>query len=569
MQLPAPKLPPYDIAEWKRKPFPERLRMVCQAWAAQGYGVPPLIYVVYLLKIGLYAGMWLLFCSMSARLGGPGTIAAWWASPEALQRAVLWSIAFESLGLGCGSGPLTGRYFPPVGGALYWVRPGTTKMPLFPGLPLVGGPTRTWLDAGLYVSLQVFLFRALLSPEITVDTLLPPAVLLPLVGVCDKTIFLAARAEHYYSVLVCALFPASFLAGSKVVWAAIWLWAATSKLNRHFPAVVCVMTSNSPVLSAQWIRRRMYRGFPDDLRPSRLAHAAAHGGTLVEYAFPIALLVSDGGPATTVALAVMLGFHLYITSNIPMAVPIEWNVIMVYGGFVLFGGHAGVRAWDIHSPPLVAYLAGALFVVPLLGNLFPARVSFLSSMRYYAGNWAYSVWLFRGDSMRRLDRLVKSAPLVQDQVRRFYGEEVTTALLSKVLAFRAMHLHGRALRELVPRAVDDIDAYAWLDGELVAGMVLGWNFGDGHLHDERLLRAVQAQCRFEPGELRCIFVEAQPLGRPHLEWRIWDACEGPRESGRVRVDSLVDLQPWPEETGGQPGGAALYSDRSADRAAAG
>ena len=43
------------------------------------------------------------------------------------------------LGLGCGSGPLTGRYNPPFGGALYFCRPGTIKMPLFPGIPIFGG----------------------------------------------------------------------------------------------------------------------------------------------------------------------------------------------------------------------------------------------------------------------------------------------------------------------------------------------------------------------------------------------------------------------------------------------
>src|SRR5262249_21001901 len=148
-----------------------------------------------------------------------------------------------------------------------------------------------------------------------------------------------------------------------------------------------------------------------------------------------------------------------------------------------------------------------LVVLPLAGNFFPRFVSFLMSMRYYAGNWAYSVWLFRGDSVRKLDRgLVKSAPLVHDQLRKFYDETTTAAVVSKVVAFRAMHLHGRALAELVPRAVDDVDDYLWLDGELVAGVVIGWNFGDGHLHDEQLLAAVQRQCDFEEGELRCIFV---------------------------------------------------------------
>ena len=51
--------------------------------------------------------------------------------------------------------------------------------------------------------------------------------------------------------------------------------------------------------------------------------------------------------------------------------------------------------------------------------------------------------------------------------------------------------------------------------EKLAGLVLGWNFGDGHLHNERLLDIVQQQCHFAEGDLRCIFVESQPLWGSH------------------------------------------------------
>ncbi|MFO0692223.1 MAG: DUF3556 domain-containing protein [Polyangiales bacterium] len=545
MRLPAPKLPPYDVAEWRTKPFAERMKLVCQAWAIDGYGTPSAVYAIYLVKIALYVAAWFAFCSTSSTLGPASAVSTWWSRPEAIEKAILWSMAYEGLGLGCGSGPLTGRYFPPVGGFLYFLRPGTTKMPFVPGLPLLGGMRRTWLDVLLYLAHQGFLFRALLAPELTPSMLLPTVVLLPLLGLADKTIVLASRAEHFYTALVCFLFPLDALAALKCVWIAIWIWAATSKVNRHFPSVICVMTSNSALFRSPWLRKRMYRAYPDDLAPSALAHAMAHAGTVVEYAFPVLLATSAGGLPTTIGLVVMLGFHSYITSNIPMAVPIEWNVIMVYGAFALFGAHADVRFHAIASPLLLGFLVAALVGMPILGNFFPRFVSFLFSMRYYAGNWAYSVWLFRDESVRKLDRgLVKVAPLVDDQLRKFYDETTVTAVVSKVMAFRAMHLHGRALRELVPKAVDDIDRYVWLDGELVAGVVIGWNFGEGHLHDEQLLRAVQAQCGFEEGELRCIFVESQPFLHPQLPYRIVDAKTGELERGSVSVDSLLVGQPW-------------------------
>jgi hypothetical protein len=546
MAIPKPILPPYDIREWQRKPFADRLKMVCQAWAIQGYGTPWPIYLVYLLKIGFYIGVWCFFCSFTPGLGDPRSIASWWSAPEAFQKAVLWSMAFEGLGLGCGSGPLTARYYPPFGGALYFARPGTTKMPLFPGLPILGGDRRTLFDVALYVAHYAFLGRALVAPAFSPALVVPTLILLPVLGLTDKTIFLAARAEHYYSALVCFLFPGDWLAGSKVVWVTVWLWAATSKLNRHFPSVVSVMQSNSPLTGFGSLRKLLFRRYPDDLRPSSLVHAMAHFGTVVEVVFPVVLLLGDGGVTTQVALGTMLLFHIFITSGIPMGVPIEWNVIMVYGAFFLFGHHADVSVLHIASPLLLGYLAVACFLVQLIGNIVPSRVSFLCSMRYYAGNWAYSVWLFKGQSSRKLDaHLTKSAPRVQDQLAKFYDEETTVALLSKVMAFRAMHLHGRALQLLLPRAVDDIDAYEYIDGELVAGVVLGWNFGEGHLHGMQLLRAIQRQCGFEEGELRCIFVESQPMGSPSLSWSIADAATGVRETGKVDVLDLCELQPWP------------------------
>jgi hypothetical protein len=220
------------------------------------------------------------------------------------------------------------------------------------------------------------------------------------------------------------------------------------------------------------------------------------------------------------------------------------------------------------APVLAAFLFGMLFVVPLVGNLVPSRVSFLLAMRYYAGNWAYSIWLFRGRSSRKLDRLVKVAPLVPDQLAHMLGEDpdVIESVLSKVPAFRSMHLHGRVLHDLLPKAVDDLEAYEWLDGEIVAGLALGWNFGDGHLHDERLLGAIQEQCRFDEGELRCIMVESQPLGGSTVAWRIVDAARGVLESGRTEIARLLDRQPWPASAPSTRGAGAAVAAGAPARA---
>lgn len=345
------------------------------------------------------------------------------------------------------------------------------------------------------------------------------AVLLPLLGLRDKTIFLCARGEHYWTTLVIFVLTADFVPGAKGLHAALWFWAGVSKLNHHFPSVVAVMMSNSPWLRSSFVRRLMYRSYPVDLAPSRLAAWMSAGGTLLELGVPVLLLIGRGGAVTVVGLVLMLMLHGFITSKVPMGVPLEWNLMMVYGGV------------------LVVMCA----VVPLLGNIFPSRIPFLLAMRYYAGNWAYSIWLFRHGAQAKLERLTKSSAWTYDQLARIYDHPTCVGLMGKAMAFRLMHLHGRVLPDLVPRAVADLNEYEWMDGELMAGMLLGWNFGDGHLHREQLLAAVQEQCLFDAGELRCIMVEAQPLG---------DARAGLVEQGHADVRALR-ARPWPNGAGRQ------------------
>jgi hypothetical protein len=538
--------PPYDPLEWAKKPFAEKCSLVCNSWAMQGYGTPLGVYLVYAFKIAAYVAGWFLFCSFTPGMGQLANVGDWWLTPVAFQKAILWSMLFEILGLGCGSGPLTGRYLPPIGGFLYFLRPGTTTLPLFEGAPIIGASTRSWLDVLAYAATIALTVAALTSahPQLSTTLLLPIALLLPFLGILDRTLFLAARGEHYWTTIAVMVLAADFIPGAKGIHAALWFWAGFSKLNHHFPSVVGVMTSNSPVTRFAFIRRLMYRDFPRDLTPSRFAAIMGHAGTVLELAVPIVLLAGRGGTVTIIGLVLMLALHGFITSNVPMGVPLEWNVMMVYGGFFLFWKNAGVPLTDMTLPvaALVAFMCVAL---PILGNLYPAKIPFLLAMRYYAGNWAYSIWLFRGDSHKKLEKLTKTSPWIHDQLGVLYDKGQCVGIVGKVIAFRLMHLHGRVLEKAIPRACADcFGEYEWIDGEIVAGMVLGWNFGEGHLHREQLLRAVQKQCGFEEGELRCVMVESQPLFRSTLHFRVLDAKTGLLEEGHADVHELRTRHPW-------------------------
>ncbi|TFG96024.1 MAG: hypothetical protein E4H11_04075 [Myxococcales bacterium] len=545
-----PDLPPYAPERILTAPFPERARLVCRTWASQVHPTPLVVIAMYWAKyLLLFIGGWAFFASFSAGHPGFASPGGWAFTPIAFQKAMLWAIFYELAGFGCGSGPMNARFSPPIGGFLHFLRPGTTKLPLFPGLPVFGGIRRTALDAGLYAANQLFLLRALLAPELTPELLLPSFVLIPVLGLTDKTLFLAARAEHYYVALVCltlASGDALWISACKVLWAMIWFWAATSKPNDHFPSVIMVMMNNGPFFP-KWLKKRLFAAYPDDLRPSSLAVGMARVGTLTEYMIPLVLLTSQSPLLTGAMLFVMGCFHGFIALNNPSGMPIEWNILMIYGGIFLFGFHPEASVLAVGQMPWLAlFLFFSLFVVPCFGNFVPSRVSFLLSMRYYAGNWAYNIWLVRKGSTGKLSKLTKAAGTMREQLEKLIpdatGVDVALALS---LAHRFMHLEGRPLLEALPRAVDSIDDYEWMDGEILGGMVLGWNFGDGHLNGWQLLRAVQQQCGFEPGELRVVMVESQPLFGRTMQWKVVDAASGVLEEGETEIAPMRGLQPWP------------------------
>ncbi|HKF82169.1 MAG TPA: DUF3556 domain-containing protein [Solirubrobacterales bacterium] len=556
MGLLDPAPPPFEYAAWRRLPHLERIKPLAQDWALNGFGTPVAVYFLYVFKILVYAGLGALI--VFATSGWPS-----WTDPIVFQKAVIWTMLWEVLGLGAGSLPLTLRFSPMIGGLLYWLRPGTTRLPPWPErVPGTRGTERTWLDVGLYAGLLAAAVFLLLSPGVDatapwvdgeVSRLDPVAVgvllaLLAALGLRDKVPFLAARAEIYGTLALVFLFPlTNMVIAAQLVFFCIWWGAASSKLNRHFPFVVTVMISNTPWNRSRKAKRQLYTDHPENLLPSRIGALSAHLGTVIEFTLPLILILTQGGLLGTLALAGMVIFHVHIFSTFPLAVPLEWNVFMIFGLFFLFGHYADVAWSSVDDPLLLVILALICVGLPVLGNFRPDLVSFLPSMRYYAGNWATSQWLFRreGGAEEKLDReIVKSAPIVTKQLEKFYEPEMIDVLVYKGLAFRSMHSHGRALNALTMRAVDDVEAYDVREGELVAGVVLGYNFGDGHFHDQRLLGAVQERCRFGPGELRVVTLESQPAHVQRQRYRIWDAADGLVEEGWVDVREMVKRQPW-------------------------
>lgn len=564
-----PTLPDVDFEEFVRLPLMERIRIMTTKWADHGLGAPRMIHVLYIVKlVVLYALGGVVIATTTSHLPAFWHLSEWWNQPIVYQKLILWTILLELLGLAGSWGPLAGKTKPMTGGYRFWAKLNTIRLRPWKAVPFTNGDRRTWFDVLVYLALNVSIVVALVLPGVHSDSLsavLPentsgrvnpvllilPMVLLVVIGLRDKTIFLAARGEQYLpALLFFATLPfVDMIVAGKLLIGTVWIWAGISKFGLHFTNVIPPMVSNSPTIPFKWLKRAHYRNFPHDLRPSHLATFMAHGpGSFVEIVAPLTLLLSPWPWLTFGAAAVMVCFHLFIISTFPLAVPVEWNALFAYITIFLFLGFpnwGGYAIADMSSPWLIVALLVGLCFFPVLGNLRPDLVSFLPAMRQYAGNWASAVWTFTPGAEQKLNRVTRSSPNTVDQYIKFGWEPLVAEVFTQqVTAWRALHSQGRGLYSVLLNSLPDIDTRTVREGEMSCNTIIGFNFGDGHLHNEDLIAAIQTEAQFEPGEFVVAWVESQPIHKKTQEYKVIDAALGVIERGTWNVEDLVDEQPW-------------------------
>lgn len=221
-------------------------------------------------------------------------------------------------------------------------------------------------------------------------------------------------------------------------------------MGLHFINVIPVMVSNSPMLPWKSLKRANYRNNPDDLLPSGLARFMSDVlGAIGEIVVPIILLFSVNRTLTIVGVVFMVCYHLFIISTFPLAVPLEWNLLFIYISIILFAGFpAGDRysVVDMNPPWLVLVIFALMAFFPILGNFRPDKVSFLPSLRQYAGNWAVGLWAFKPGAEEKINRLTKRpiAPIIDQLEGIGIPREWAEVMSDFGLAWRAMHSQGAA-----------------------------------------------------------------------------------------------------------------------------
>ena len=105
-----PTVPDVDYEEFLRMPLMERIRIMCLKWVDQGYGAPRMIHVLYIVKLVFFYAIGVVaIATATSHLPAFWHVSEWWNQPIVYQKAVLWTILLELLGMAGSWGPLAGK----------------------------------------------------------------------------------------------------------------------------------------------------------------------------------------------------------------------------------------------------------------------------------------------------------------------------------------------------------------------------------------------------------------------------------------------------------------------------
>src|SRR5271165_868809 len=211
--------PPVDPERFLQQPLMERMKVLALHWVEHGFGSPRMIHTIYVVKLlVLYVLGGITVATSTSHLPPFWDVAGWWNQPIVYEKAVLWTVLLETIGVAGSWGPLAGKFKPMTGGIRFWARPGTIRLRPWRRVPFTAGDRRTAADVALYLALIASVIVPLVLPGTHSDSLsaavpgnttglvapaliVPAIVLLVLNGLRDKVIFLAARGEQYLPAL--------------------------------------------------------------------------------------------------------------------------------------------------------------------------------------------------------------------------------------------------------------------------------------------------------------------------------------------------------------------------------
>mmetsp|Transcript_160231 Transcript_160231/g.509996 ORF Transcript_160231/g.509996 Transcript_160231/m.509996 type:complete len:573 (+) Transcript_160231:56-1774(+) len=516
-----------DDETWSRMGLRERYRLYFSRRSASNYTMPVFLVAALYSSVGLVwaAGYYWLAMNRSESIFSPGNARIF----------IVYNVLHGVCGLGATCGPLGLKNRVPFCACLLtFLTPGTMCSPLLPGL--VGCLQRTPCKRSIVAVLAfaayfVALVRAMVDPsEARV------AIALAALGVAslfDTIVFFASRGEHYGYHLICLMFP-DWIAGCQWVQLMMYIFAGGAKMGPWFKYVVQVLVKDAiitPCLPKHTLPRLFYRDWPRDLSPSVLPRALHFFGIVLEWIFPLCCLATAGSAVNSFGVYGMTLYHAFIVATLPTASVFEWQYYCIYTNMFLYGHHN----FSIPSSPgLIVFLLVALFIIPIIGHIWPQLVPFLMAYRQYAGNWRMGVWIVRKSAVQKLLRIKTYNGLLwfDEAPPELGGARADYSLLATFMEVPQIRGVPSMLEKFLEDEQASPDDFVFLNTIAVCNAMFGWDGAVGWTSMRECMRqGILDVCGFSPKEAYWLMIQPSSILPPHIvKYQLVDVTKGPQDA---------------------------------------
>ena len=94
-----PNFPRVEPEAFLNAPFLERVKILALNWVENGYGVPRMVHVIYIVKlVFFYALGGIMLATATSDLPAFWHVSEWWNQPIVYQKVILWTVLIEAIG---------------------------------------------------------------------------------------------------------------------------------------------------------------------------------------------------------------------------------------------------------------------------------------------------------------------------------------------------------------------------------------------------------------------------------------------------------------------------------------
>jgi hypothetical protein len=113
-----PDLPDVDPDTFMQQPLMHRMKVLALHWVEHGFGTPRMVHAMYIAKLLIFYILGgVVVATTTSRLPAFWHVAQWWNQPIVYEKAVLWTVLLETVGVAGSRGPLAGKFKPMTGGS--------------------------------------------------------------------------------------------------------------------------------------------------------------------------------------------------------------------------------------------------------------------------------------------------------------------------------------------------------------------------------------------------------------------------------------------------------------------